>query len=329
MEVEEIVDWLGITNQQFEILMSIYNLNKDGDKSNPKSIEKAYSKMTGKMIQTPNLFGQLKFLVKLRLVGKREAANYVVDIDGIKNAVEAKKEQYTKKIDEADAVERKIDGYLSGLHAIEAKPLIDTIDVSELFLSLGMELQRASVYYSTGRFPTVFYTPGIVKARQKVEKFDTLAKYVDILWERALRKKELKIFSLTNLQVEYAFGFVYEAYGDADLALEECKAALQNVRRIIALPNVDARFVDYSHGVNMLMTEIDDPKTCYLYMRGGRYRTRCWLKVDSYDIALNNKMTFVDIFNDGTKLTSKKGQLHLAEQEKKLQEVYAQHKKKK
>ncbi|MBI5158619.1 hypothetical protein HY992_00690 [Candidatus Micrarchaeota archaeon] len=329
MDVEEIVDWLGITNQQFEILMSIYNLNKDSEKSNPKSIEKAYAVLTGKMIQTPNLFSQLKFLIKLGLVGRRESANYVVDVDGITNAIESKKDSHLRKVEEAEAVTRKVSGFLSGMHAIEAKPLIETMDVDGLFHSLGSELQRASVYYSTGRFPTIFYTPGIVKARQKVEKFDSLARYVDGLWERTLRRKELKILSLTNMQIEYAFGWVLDAYNDADLALEECKAALQNVKRVISLPNVDARFVDYPHGVNMLMTEVDEPRTCYLYMRGNRFRTRCWLKVDSYDIAANNKATFLDIFKDGVKLASKRGSKHLAEQEKRLKEVYAQHKKKK
>ncbi|MCK4491795.1 MAG: hypothetical protein KAU03_04170, partial [Candidatus Altiarchaeales archaeon] len=65
---QQLAKWLDITDQQLDILMSIYRLQVDGVETSPKHIAGQYIVDYGGGLQKSNLFAQIRNLIAEGLV---------------------------------------------------------------------------------------------------------------------------------------------------------------------------------------------------------------------------------------------------------------------
>ena len=100
---------VGLTEQQFDLLKAI-DLAATNKEPKPKDIEIAYQKITGKPIQKPNMFAQLRELQAGEFVIKTNGF-YYVNKNKIKQALLEKKKILDEGISKCEALTKNVDQF--------------------------------------------------------------------------------------------------------------------------------------------------------------------------------------------------------------------------
>ena len=91
-------EWLGLTKQQFDILMIIYDLKINNIPIKAGNVLAEYKNRFGKELQRQNFFNQLKILLDLGIVEKREKATYGLNKEKIKSILDEKKKELNSEL---------------------------------------------------------------------------------------------------------------------------------------------------------------------------------------------------------------------------------------
>src|SRR3989338_6766400 len=101
------IKYFGITEQQFGILRAIDSAASSGAVT-PKAIEETYKRISGKPIQKPNLFTQLRVLENRSIVAKINGA-YCINKSGLKRSILDQKDRIVKEIELCDTTIKDLD----------------------------------------------------------------------------------------------------------------------------------------------------------------------------------------------------------------------------
>lgn len=242
---------LGLTEQQFQILTSIAKANKEHSEVSPVVIEKAYTSITQKPIQKPNLFLQLKYLIDMGILNKFGKANYAINKDQLKLLIQQKKEEHTKIADSCDNLIEKIEEIFG---TIDEKPIVKFLTAGE-FYKMATNLVRETV----AMYIIDDFSPATMS--EKAYKLLGMDEYVRVLRKRIAEGK-LKMFNLTSLQAEGFFDYALQAHDNLDIAYQECLNALDIFVKD-KRPGIERKFNKSSTGP-MFLYETKFTKTLFL-----------------------------------------------------------------
>ncbi|MFH0861928.1 MAG: hypothetical protein V1875_02755 [Candidatus Altiarchaeota archaeon] len=194
--------WLGITIQEFEILISLHELEIRGKETKPKAVLEEYSKRYGKRIKPPNLFGILKTLVELQIVSKLGKGTYIVNMSAIREIIQSRKKDFEIEMKNFEGISSKIEEFFQKGSIKNTKPYVEYIRDRKAFWDMvNPRLKEIREYYIVAGFPGISYTEEVsTKGIQRGE-------YLDIIKNQCFNKKELRITYLSPLSInKYPLG---------------------------------------------------------------------------------------------------------------------------
>ena len=260
LDLDNLSAWLGITKQQVDILKIIYKLKKAGAPASPKNLADEYSKTYSHDIQKTNLFTQLKTLVGKGLVAKSGKAEYVINLDALKGELEKKREAKSQELRKFD---RLLDGVEDYFKDSFEPGRLDTeyLEYDEYWKRITQKVKYAKELCLASRFPGIAYTSQLCR---KMKRGD----YFEVLMQRCLEDKDLKVTYVTHLDVAYPFNHAFRMYGDYKSAYKETESVLNTLEnRIRNHANLDVRFLSLPFSFDIIIPIVDEANEFFIYVR--------------------------------------------------------------
>ncbi|MDD5111199.1 MAG: hypothetical protein PHG85_01480 [Candidatus Altiarchaeota archaeon] len=308
--------WLSTTEQQFQVLSTIQVLENRETEIRPKAISKEYSKTYGKTIQKPNLFTILKALAEKNLIRKDNAGNYRVNYDGIRHTLARHREKIDNERTEFQKACENTEEYFKK-HMLKAEhPMVGYYEHRALYAEMVKSLENASVLHVVANFPNIAYTYNIAAGIDRLE-------YVETLWKRCLKQKDLKIEYLTTLDIDYLFNQAFRVHGDPKLAYRECQAIINQLEtQAKTNPKLDIRHSEEQPGLDIAIMEQKDPQEAYLFIRDEHGEITGGIRIKSRQIAANAMQQYARVYEYAEKLTTPEGQKKIQDLKIQLKQKY-------
>lgn len=320
-ETRQMPGWLGITEQQFNILMAINKLEAEGTEPTPKNIWLENAKTFKKKIKTPNLFGILRTLSEEGLVVKERKGFYRTDMMGIKNTLSLRQKELQEEADTFRNVTSNIGLYFREAAKTLAKPYVEYIDGRrELYALIQKQLEKARRYYCVTPFPSISFTPEISHGGAKRGPF------FDTLYERGFMRKDLDITYLTPLDPTYPLKYAMKTFGDFERACMEAEAVVDNLERQVAEhDNFEVRYTENPFGFDIVMCEREKPEDFYIFVRDPSRIVIGGIYICSPETAQHAKQQFLSACSSAKRVRGEEGARIL----KKIRQEFSRLRKKK
>ncbi len=325
--------WLGLTQQQFDILTIVYDLKLNKVPIKAGNILSEYKNRFGKDLQRQNFFSQLKPLLNLGILEKRERAAYEINKDRIKSILDGRKRELEKESGELNQFSDDIDLKFKEIITEPSKPIVTYLTPDLYIETIASLLNKAKIYYADSPFPNISYTEKMFKGIGR-EKF--------VLNQRinCFDNKKLNILYLTNLCIDLTFRRALKVFNNnRKLAYLECKKIIENLKKQVKEPNLDMRYLEILPGPHMYIFEYEQPRDLILSLRGSNVPKGFKLisssrepyggvHIISTEIATQVKNVYMSTFQQAIKLNSSEGKEIIENVENNLEELYKQYKKK-
>ncbi|MFH1788460.1 MAG: hypothetical protein ABH834_03675 [Candidatus Altiarchaeota archaeon] len=297
-EFQRIGEWLSLTEQQFDILTAIHKLRLGKETPSPKNIVLEYKKLSGKLIQKPNLFTIIKLLSDKNLVTKTGQGEYDVNLTGIQELLAKKKEDKQKELNQLSRIVDETENYFrKQLKPIE-QPTVHYLAQHEVFGKLGERLANSTAYHIVENFPSIAYTYPVYSGLGR-------SQYQETLLEKTIKGKKLRLCVLTDLDVDYVFNHAFMTLGDPVKAYNECQLMLKQFRNMLELSgNIDVRFHEDPHGLDVAIPEgrLDEPVEFVIFTRDEHKNIMGGVHVKAGEPAKSAKHMFNRLFQYAEKL---------------------------
>jgi hypothetical protein len=310
--------WLELTQQQLEVLKVIYKLQQTPGKTTPKEISREYKRIHGKQILKPNLFTILKLLQKRGLLSKAGQADYKVDMEGIKKNLEDKRQTLEKQQTDFENACRHTEEYFQKLTWQLDRPIVEYLDHDELYQKMAEILQESETYYAVANFPMIAYT-------QKLNHGLAREPYTDALWNRCLKKEQLQVNYITDLNIDYLFNHAFRVYGDPKLAYRECHTVVNQLEnQIQSSAKLDIRYLEDPHGLDtgIFQRKGREPDEFMLFVRDEHEDITGGVHVKSLDTARSALKMFNRGYEYAEKLAGKAGENSIGKTREVLKQKY-------
>jgi hypothetical protein len=298
----ELVRWLHVTDQQYEILKTINLLNNLRIKATPATIDRKYSEIYNHTINKSNLFRQLKRLTNDSLLCKAEKLNYCLDMEGI-NAILAKKQvSLNQELSDLKGFNENLKQQFRSMTE-SASTLIKYLpDAKEFFDEVNKYLINADTVYIVSPFANISFTPMV---SMKASRY----KYSEILKNRCFHEKTLRIKYLTRLDLIVPYTHAFNKYKNKVSSRKECQLIIRNLSRIVKTQDfIEMYYLENPFGFDFLMPiKNDEPKHVFLYIRDTNNIIVGGIYIRSGEIAQKAKAHFLNECGQAVNLRSRRG----------------------
>lgn len=308
--------WLDTTDQQFQILKTIYRLEDVETKTMPKDITREYAKTNKKTILKPNLFNILKTLLQKKLIKKDLTRGYRVDYDGIRETLEKHKEKLGREEEELKKAQAKTEEYFRK-NLPKAYPLVEYYEQKELYPKMAESLKEAEKTHIVANFPVIAYTKELTYGLGREE-------YAEAMWQRCFKEKKLQVNYLTDLNLDALFNHAFRIHGDPKIAYQECQAMLSRLEtQVKTNEKLDVRHSDNPHGLDVAIIEQKEPIEVYIFIRDEHGEITGGTRIKSKQTAINALQQYNRAYEYAEKLNTPDGQKTIQNLKTQLKQKYS------
>lgn len=309
LEISDFSRWLNTTEQQTDILKTIYRLQHRNRNPSPKNIEEEYYATHNKRMQKPNLFHILRQLIEKDLVVKEGQARYGVNLEGLRSALKARERVMEAELKQFKSVCAEADEHLMRASLKPLQPVMRYYDYAQRTDKLIQSLRDAKKFYVIGVFPNICLTYPIA---QKLKK----ESYIEFLRKRCFKDKELSISWVSYMDTEQLFRYALMLHGKRGLAVQECESVLNQLQSFLeTYDNLEVYFLDRPVSplyLKLQLIERERPDEFFLNVISlkeleSNYFSRGYLYVKSREAAEYMKTMFLRSMEETTPLRGKKG----------------------
>lgn len=298
---QQLAKWLDITDQQLDILMSIYRLQVDGVETSPKHIAGQYIADYGGGLQKSNLFAQIRNLIAEGLVIKEKKGVYCVNLDTMDHILGTRRSELEGELHEFDQISSEAREYFKKTVLSTIKHSADFLTYSDLYKAITMSIKNATTLYLTCDFPTIAYPYSTAKGIGRDN-------YTKAIWDRCFDKNELEVKYLTNLDVDLPFNHALRTCGDRQTACSEMKLIIEqlaNQSRIYSM--LDIRYTRDLHCLDVVISEKNEPREFFLYTKDEHKNIIGGFHIRSAETSISAKNMFLHEFEYAEPLRGLKG----------------------
>lgn len=293
---EELRQWLDITQQQFELLKIIFQIEKEKETATPKSIDKVYSTQYKKTIQKPNLFNQLNLLMERGIVIKTGKAQYCTNVDTIKQIIGQRKQNLAKELENCEKASEQVELIKKVLNK-PVQPITKYLDGDKIFQEMAIELQRAKAFNMIAGFPGIAFTYGIYGFGERGEYWRALSE--------GLKSNSMKLRYLTSLDISYPLFYAYKIYKNKNAAIKESLVIIDNLAEMVKqYKNIEIRYSPNDMSGHIIIEKEYPTHTVQLFRNVNRDITG-GIVIDSTQVAEDCKNSFLEEFNAAAKVDAK------------------------
>ncbi|MBU4406290.1 MAG: hypothetical protein KKB24_01760 [Candidatus Altiarchaeota archaeon] len=316
IENSKISESLGLTSQQFGILLGIYKLESEGKTASPREINKEYSRTHGKGIQRSNFFSQMKVLQDRGLIKRGRRASYTVEFENIRNILSGKRENLQRELEEFDKISARTEEYFRKIAFESTRPVVHYMEHDELYRRIVKALKGCERVYASIDFPTIAYTYALADGINRKS-------YLEMIWDRCFKKERLEVNYLTPLDIDLPFNHAFRVYGDPKMAYKECSIVIEQLEnQVDSHDKLDVRYLKKPHGMDVLIPEDKEPLEFFLFTRDEHKDIVGGIHMRSPETALSAKNSFMRDFEYAEQVKGEKGKAIIKNLRKEFEQKY-------
>ena len=316
MEPPSLSDWLGLTEQQTDILKTVYNLEHNQKPTSPKNITAEYERTHRKRILRPNLFNILKLLKEKNLIAKKTQGAYTTNFPGIQENIKTAGAKLEEKMREYQEVSKNAEQYFTRYATRIDRPEVAYYDQPQLYDKMTESLEHADKISITTSFPMIAYT------KETTTALGT-DKYAEKLWTRSNKEKKLQINYLTNLDIDHLFNHAFRTHGDPKLAYRECQTTLNRLEtQTQTNPKLDIRHLQDPHSLDAAIIENKTPTELYLFIKDEHNDTTGAIHIKHKQTATNTQKQYQRNYEYAEKLNTTQGRKKIQTLHQTLKQKY-------
>lgn len=301
--MERMRKWLDLSDLQYEILVSIYNLQKRREKTNPSSIEKEYKKRIHADLKQPSMFVSLRELAKKKVIIKGVHSNYYVNPDGIKKKLSKKNTDLKAELKEFDKSSKNVDTLLENISS-SIEPNITHMKINDLVNLQTEHLKESKNHIGVTNTCMLAWTKNITNAYAKI--VPSITDFVETQKNKVLVERDMNHNFITKLDPLPIFGILTRMYGRKKAAAEIVHF-LDNVESILEThKNVQLHNIEFL-GMPFFIPYQDKPKEAFLVIRDSLGIYMAGIHIFAPDIAEELRKDFLNLHKTGINLRTKKG----------------------
>jgi hypothetical protein len=292
--------WVGLTQQQYDIVKIIYRLRNRGLQPTPKAIQREYKTEHSKYLMKPNLFNLLRLLIQKRIIRKAATADYTLDQEGIEAALKKARQTAESNLQDVEKTSREIDQFFKEITYSRELPDIRYLEDRQIYENLTQSLLQATQIHIMDDFPTTAYTNEVNESLEREE-------FADSLWFH-LKGKKTKINILTTINMDTLFNHCFQTYTDPKTAYREAQTCLNRLQtQIEKHKNLDIRYTDTHPGLDIAVITHKEPNEFYIFTRDEHNNISGGLRIKSHKTAKNALHNLENSMQYATKLNTPEG----------------------
>jgi len=301
LETKKISEILGMTSQQFGVLLTVYKMGSEGALTNPKSINEEYSRIYSTGIQRSNFFRQLKKLQDRGFIERKRRAYYSVNFENIRKILAGERDKLQRELEEFDKVSARTEEYFRKIAFESTRPVVHYLQHDELYKRISKALKNSIRVYASIDFPTIAYTYALADGIGRKN-------YLGMVWDQCFKKERLAVSYLTTLDIDIPFNHAFRVYGDPKLAYKECNIVIEQLEnQVESHDNLDIRYLKEPHGMDVLIPEEKEPVEFFLFTRDEHKDIIGGIHIRSPETALSAKNSFMRDFEYAERVRGEKG----------------------
>ncbi len=307
--------WLGLTQQQFDVVKVIYRVRNRGVVSSPKVVQREYRTEHGKLIIKPNLFNILRVLQEKGVVRRVAQGEYALDHEGISNVMDGARVRLEGEREELDKTSGQVDQFFREVTYSREHPDVNYLEGKELYVALADAASKSLVFWATVDFPWTAYSPELAHAAGA-------SRFVEALQQKLVDKKS-SVNLLTTLSTESLFNHGFSAHGDPKDAYSEILNTVDHLAtQVSSSGNLDVRYSDVPAGLDIAIAETQQPNEFILLIRDEHNDIRSGIRVRSHKTAANALQSIQKVFSQALRLKSPQGKAILKGVKSDIQRKY-------
>lgn len=322
-------EWLNLTEQQLNILFTIYELGGKNRDIKVRNIITEYENMFHSNLKRQNLFSQLKVLIQKGLIKRDNKFSYLVSTESMRDVLTKNKEIKEMEITNFNKFLKNFDNEFNSILNI---PKVSYLDYQVYIETISNLINQSLVMYADSPFPNISYNHSLYRLLNR-------EKFVDSMKLNCFKLKKLKIYYLTNLVIDLTFRRCLRVFKSEIKAYRECHNAIDRLQKQVKLfPKLDIRYMEILPGPHMYVFENDKAHNIILSLRGsnaprgikeieGFHDPYGGIHIISHQITNEAKKLFLNSFNKATPLKGKKGSTLFDQTRVNLDALYQQVKK--
>jgi len=324
--LDKMPKWLGITNQQFNILEAMLSLQRKGSLASPKLIinEDAALRNVPK-IQKSNFFSQLKSLRGFGYVMKVGAAAYAVDFNNIKKSLESAESQAVRESYELKELKSEVEQKFKSLAVRGKEPSLEFMDYARMYSKIADITSKRDSFLSAAVFPKVLYANSPSLMRQPEAQ-----RYAQTLWLRCVTTGELEVKYLTYFDIKYLFSRLNAVYKNPALTYGEISRVLESIPELLEnSKKLSIYYTDAPYGLDMTILQDEHVEDLFLLIRDTNKVGKGCIYIKSPELAMEFRSIFLEDCDECVDMRSSAGERIIKKLEARLDKEYQKYKRKK
>lgn len=318
-KLENLQKWLGITNQQLNIIEAMLSLERKRAKASPKAIiEEDATLRSLPKIQKSNFFAQLKTLRSVGYLKKTGSASYAVDFNSITKALDRAEAKVNREATELKTFKAESERRFKALAVPKELASVEFMDYNKAYSVVADIAKSKTNFYTAGPFPKVLYahSPSLINQPDA-------QKYAQTLWMRCMVEQKLEITYATHFDIDYLFMKLSEAYSNTAVAYEEIKVLLNNIPNVLDKSKALNILYSESPSVLSMMVPYDEiVEEIFLPIRDTNFVGKGCVHIRSPELAIKFRQIFLDQCVKCVDMRSSKGERVLKKLDAKLDRRY-------
>jgi ribosomal protein S20 len=319
LDASRMTKWLGITNQQFNILEAMLSLGQKSSQASPKAvIEEDAALRNAVKIQKSNFFAQLKSLRSRGYVKKVGSAAYAVDFESISSALDKAEAVATKEASEINVLKAEAARRFKSTLARQKETSVEFLDYNTMYTTIADMTRAKNILYGTVIFPKLFYAQSPSLMYQPDAQ-----RYSQTLWMRCITEGTLEMKALTSFDIDYLFKKFQAAYKNPTLAYEEVKIILKNIPDVLEkTKTLEVYYTELPYGLDLLLPHDERTEEIFLQIRDTNKIGKGCVHIHSPELAMKFREIFLDECKESINMKGDKGRKVMSKLESDLEMIY-------
>jgi len=290
----------GLTRQQSVIMQAVLNARAKGLDCRPSNIQAEYEQLSGRGIQKPNFFTQLKHLTTTGVLVKSDR-EYALNTPALSRAFAESRSRLEAEIKRSEEQERLLKKIASGAGEKPSMPLIQYCSLEDYFQAIADRMGESELLCSNSIFPWTCFSGPIAHVCGATAYYNRITELSE--------KGSLEVRYTTPFNCGYLAGLALKAArGNRAIALKECLRTIDNMKTQLELqPNLDIHYVPKTLGLHFVVLKPvgAEPRTLYFFIFGKPGEIKNGVVINSEEMAANVYQLFNEDFKASMSMRSK------------------------
>lgn len=255
-------EWLGMTEQQLQILLSAYAIELDGEEITPSNILSRFQIKYQHTLRRQNLFTQMKPLLEKNILIRLDRKKYEVNVEAIQTELSKHKNLVSGELITLNKLSKQLDKELEEIISQKTKPKAMYLEEEEFMAQIGNHISHSTdVFIYAAPFPNISYTNKVMASLGRKKFYEAI--------KEIKKSSKPAIHYISPLIVELPYRRALKVFRNSKKAKSETIKMINNLRYLASeKENVEILYWKYAVGSPLFILKGPRIGGVYLSLKG-------------------------------------------------------------